>query len=127
MPVLAVIHSLVSTPSRFMICCDGCQEWLHGDCVGIGEVQGRSMERRGEEYICPTCTSKKQRKLRADVPSEDLSERAIPASLPNVLAPTAPMETVLEVPKQQESKVGRSEESTGILVEWLNFFFLPTM
>ncbi|CAL8250688.1 unnamed protein product [Arctogadus glacialis] len=89
---------------RFMICCDGCQEWLHGDCVGISEAQGRSMERRREEYNCPTCTNKKQRSLLADVPSEDLSERAIPAGLPNVLASTAAVETVVEVPKQQESK-----------------------
>ncbi|XP_056443221.1 death-inducer obliterator 1-like [Gadus chalcogrammus] len=89
---------------RFMICCDGCQEWLHGDCVGISEAQGRSMERRREEYNCPTCTNKKQRSLLADVPSEDLSERAIPTGLPNVLASTASVETVVEVPKQQESK-----------------------
>ena len=108
-PLFAIIQSLVSTsPSRFMICCDGCQEWLHGDCVGIGEAEGRSMERRGEEYNCPTCTSKKQRSLPADVPSEDLSEGAILASLLNVLAPTVPVETAVEVLKQQQSKVGRS-------------------
>ncbi|CAL8325239.1 unnamed protein product [Merluccius merluccius] len=92
---------------RFMICCDGCHEWFHGDCVGIGEAQGRCMDRGGEEYTCPTCTSKKQRlPLPDNVQSEDLLESPeIPASLPDVLAPTASAETTIEVTKPQESKV----------------------
>uniref|UniRef100_A0A8C9KM29 TFIIS central domain-containing protein n=1 Tax=Panthera tigris altaica TaxID=74533 RepID=A0A8C9KM29_PANTA len=41
---------------RFMICCDRCEEWFHGDCVGISEARGRLLERNGEDYICPHCT-----------------------------------------------------------------------
>ncbi|KAL6483203.1 hypothetical protein MHYP_G00080750 [Metynnis hypsauchen] len=40
----------------FMICCDRCQEWFHGDCVGISEARGRLLEENGEDYICPTCS-----------------------------------------------------------------------
>ncbi|KAL7864517.1 hypothetical protein AOLI_G00159370 [Acnodon oligacanthus] len=42
--------------NRFMICCDRCQEWFHGDCVGISEARGRLLEENGEDYICPTCS-----------------------------------------------------------------------
>ncbi|XP_077612967.1 death-inducer obliterator 1-like [Crocuta crocuta] len=42
--------------NRFMICCDRCEEWFHGDCVGISEARGRLLERNGEDYICPHCT-----------------------------------------------------------------------
>ncbi|XP_029773993.1 death-inducer obliterator 1 [Suricata suricatta] len=42
--------------NRFMICCDRCEEWFHGDCVGISEARGRLLERDGEDYICPHCT-----------------------------------------------------------------------
>lgn len=42
-----------------MICCDRCEEWFHGDCVGITEARGRLMERNGEDYVCPNCTSRK--------------------------------------------------------------------
>ena len=27
-----------SAGSRFMICCDACNDWFHGGCVGINEV-----------------------------------------------------------------------------------------
>lgn len=44
---------------RFMICCDRCEEWFHGDCVGITEARGRLMERNSEDYVCPNCTAQK--------------------------------------------------------------------
>lgn len=47
-----------------MICCDRCEEWFHGDCVGITEVRGRLLERNGEDYICPNCTAKKNQLVR---------------------------------------------------------------
>lgn len=49
---------------RFMICCDRCEEWFHGECVGITEARGRLMERNGEDYICPNCTVKKNQLVR---------------------------------------------------------------
>ena len=47
-----------------MICCDRCEEWFHGDCVGITEARGRLMERNGEDYVCPNCTARKSQVLR---------------------------------------------------------------
>ena len=35
----------------FMIACDGCEEWYHGLCVGISEVQAN----RCEKYLCIRC------------------------------------------------------------------------
>ncbi|XP_039632509.1 death-inducer obliterator 1-like isoform X2 [Polypterus senegalus] len=46
--------------NRFMICCDRCEEWFHGNCVGITEARGRLLERNGEDYICPNCTRQTQ-------------------------------------------------------------------
>uniref|UniRef100_UPI00358E8B74 death-inducer obliterator 1-like isoform X2 n=1 Tax=Myxine glutinosa TaxID=7769 RepID=UPI00358E8B74 len=45
---------------RFMICCDRCEDWFHGDCVGISVARGRQMEKHGEDYICPNCISKEE-------------------------------------------------------------------
>uniref|UniRef100_G3P6J1 Death inducer-obliterator 1 n=1 Tax=Gasterosteus aculeatus TaxID=69293 RepID=G3P6J1_GASAC len=66
---------------RFMICCDRCEEWFHGDCVGITEARGRLMERNGEDYICPNCTAKKNQVLSAGTSAEktDVSLAAVQA------------------------------------------------
>ncbi|XP_037668089.1 LOW QUALITY PROTEIN: death-inducer obliterator 1-like [Choloepus didactylus] len=53
----SALYCLCRRPQdRFMICCDRCEEWFHGDCVGISEARGRLLERNGEDYICPNCT-----------------------------------------------------------------------
>lgn len=41
--------------NRFMICCDTCEDWFHGDCVGISMAKGREMEKTGEEWCCRLC------------------------------------------------------------------------
>jgi len=40
--------------SRFMIGCDRCNEWFHGDCIGIREDEARSIRR----WYCRMCRSK---------------------------------------------------------------------
>lgn len=69
---------------RFMICCDRCEEWFHGDCVGITEARGRLMERNGEDYVCPDCTTKKVQSARSSVsavaPENGKSPHAAPSS-----------------------------------------------
>lgn len=45
---------------RFMICCDQCEEWYHGSCVGISVSQGKRMEREGRDYTCPICVEKER-------------------------------------------------------------------
>ncbi|KAG8222875.1 hypothetical protein J437_LFUL003520 [Ladona fulva] len=37
--------------SQFYICCDGCQDWFHGRCVGILQSEADSID----EYVCPSC------------------------------------------------------------------------
>ena len=44
---------------RFMICCDKCEEWFHGDCVGVSMAKGREMEKTGEEWCCKVCRGRK--------------------------------------------------------------------
>ena len=42
---------------RFMICCDQCNVWFHGDCVGItsaGEKRHAAMD--DQRFVCPRCT-----------------------------------------------------------------------
>eukprot|EP00658_Telonema_sp_P-2_P056028 TRINITY_DN44526_c0_g1_i1.p1 TRINITY_DN44526_c0_g1~~TRINITY_DN44526_c0_g1_i1.p1 ORF type:complete len:354 (-),score=37.87 TRINITY_DN44526_c0_g1_i1:315-1376(-) len=39
----------------FMICCDDCDNWFHGDCVGVTKQEADSIGR----YSCDSCRQKK--------------------------------------------------------------------
>ncbi len=38
---------------RWMIQCDGCEDWFHGECVQITKELGETLI---QSYICPNCT-----------------------------------------------------------------------
>ncbi|KAG0286300.1 hypothetical protein BGZ96_009552 [Linnemannia gamsii] len=40
--------------SRFMIACDGCDDWFHGDCVGVAEKDSVMVDK----YYCKRCEDK---------------------------------------------------------------------
>nr|XP_022904952.1 CXXC-type zinc finger protein 1-like [Onthophagus taurus]XP_022904953.1 CXXC-type zinc finger protein 1-like [Onthophagus taurus]XP_022904954.1 CXXC-type zinc finger protein 1-like [Onthophagus taurus]XP_022904955.1 CXXC-type zinc finger protein 1-like [Onthophagus taurus]XP_022904956.1 CXXC-type zinc finger protein 1-like [Onthophagus taurus] len=41
-----------SDSSRFMIACDACEEWYHGDCISISEKEAKLIK----QYFCIRCT-----------------------------------------------------------------------
>jgi COMPASS component SPP1 len=38
---------------RFMIACDRCEDWFHGECIGMDKHTGEHLV---QKYICPNCT-----------------------------------------------------------------------
>ncbi|KAJ8939720.1 hypothetical protein NQ314_011006 [Rhamnusium bicolor] len=40
-----------SDSSRFMIACDACEEWYHGDCIKISEKEAKLIK----QYFCIRC------------------------------------------------------------------------
>lgn len=41
---------------RWMIACDVCEDWFHGECVGIDKAIGEALIVR---YVCPRCSDEK--------------------------------------------------------------------
>lgn len=41
--------------NRFMICCDKCNDWFHGNCVQVNKAMSKEFERIGKEWRCPAC------------------------------------------------------------------------
>ncbi|KAF8976022.1 hypothetical protein BGZ46_008648 [Entomortierella lignicola] len=51
------LYCICKTPydkSRFMIACDGCDDWFHGDCVGVAEKDSEMVDM----YYCKRCEEK---------------------------------------------------------------------
>jgi COMPASS component SPP1 len=38
---------------RFMIACDRCEDWFHGECINMDKYTGENLVQR---YICPNCS-----------------------------------------------------------------------
>ena len=39
----------------FMICCDPCDEWYHGECIGIDETERKKYVETDILFICSFC------------------------------------------------------------------------
>jgi len=42
---------------RFMIACDRCEDWFHGECIGMDKYTGENLV---QKYICPNCSDGKR-------------------------------------------------------------------
>lgn len=54
-------------PFAFMIACDGCDDWFHGQCVGVSKIQSILLD----TYLCPTCDPKSHA---GETASEDMHD-----------------------------------------------------
>ncbi|UJR30808.1 hypothetical protein I4U23_018326 [Adineta vaga] len=41
--------------TKWMLQCNSCANWYHGDCVGITKEQARLLETNSDQFICPPC------------------------------------------------------------------------
>lgn len=41
---------------RWMICCEKCEDWFHGECIKMDKEIGENLI---EKYVCPNCTTEK--------------------------------------------------------------------
>ncbi|XP_017776789.1 PREDICTED: CXXC-type zinc finger protein 1 [Nicrophorus vespilloides] len=64
-----------SDSSRFMIACDACEEWYHGDCINISEKEAKLIR----QYFCIRCTEEDSTlKTRWKTKRDDLPVRQNP-------------------------------------------------
>lgn len=96
-----------------MICCDRCEEWFHGDCVGITEARGRLLERNGEDYICPNCTVQKSRSASPASASEGEKRPARRASHNSTAEHAAAPAGAEDKPGEDLGIKGRIEKATN--------------
>uniref|UniRef100_A0A8C5PPH3 PHD finger protein 3 n=1 Tax=Leptobrachium leishanense TaxID=445787 RepID=A0A8C5PPH3_9ANUR len=47
--------------NRFMVGCGRCDDWFHGECVGLSLPQAQQMEAEDREYICMKCCADEEK------------------------------------------------------------------
>lgn len=94
-----------------MICCDRCEEWFHGDCVGISEARGRLLERNGEDYICPNCTILQVQDETNSEGAEQQEAKRAPADMDS--ADCTSMGTVEQTSGEDQGIKGRIEKAAN--------------
>ncbi|KAH0622064.1 hypothetical protein JD844_024006, partial [Phrynosoma platyrhinos] len=48
--------------NRFMVGCGRCDDWFHGDCVGLSLFQAQQMGEEDKEYVCVKCCAEEDKK-----------------------------------------------------------------
>lgn len=48
---------------RFMVGCGRCDDWFHGDCVGLDLIKVREMEEEDQMYVCLKCCDEESKKV----------------------------------------------------------------
>lgn len=54
---------------RFMVGCGRCDDWFHGDCVGLDLTKVREMEEEDQMYVCLKCCEEESKKVEPEPPS----------------------------------------------------------
>jgi len=89
-----------------MICCDTCEDWFHGKCVGITKALGEQMEARGVEWNCPPCKKKRTEDIRKKSEEEKANKKSEEEKkkIPRIKSPVKNNETKvikIQPPSQQ--------------------------
>lgn len=59
---------------RFMVGCGRCDDWFHGDCVGLDLTKVREMEEEDEMYVCLKCCEEESKKVEPETPRAAAAE-----------------------------------------------------
>nr|XP_057914294.1 PHD finger protein 3 isoform X2 [Doryrhamphus excisus] len=66
--------------NMFMVGCGRCDDWFHGDCVGLDLIKVREMEEEDQMYVCLKCCEEESKKVEPDpltVPTPKIKTEAV--------------------------------------------------
>ncbi|XP_064020192.1 PHD finger protein 3 isoform X2 [Pogoniulus pusillus] len=56
--------------NRFMVGCGRCDDWFHGDCVGLSLAQAQRLGEEDKEYVCVRCCAEEDGRMESSGPAE---------------------------------------------------------
>ncbi|XP_024152669.1 PHD finger protein 3 isoform X3 [Oryzias melastigma] len=60
--------------NMFMVGCGRCDDWFHGDCVGLDLAKVREMEEEDQMYVCLKCCEEESKKVEPEPQTAAKSE-----------------------------------------------------
>ncbi|XP_062256600.1 PHD finger protein 3 isoform X1 [Platichthys flesus] len=88
--------------NTFMVGCGRCEDWFHGDCVGLDLTKVREMEEEDEMYVCLKCCDEESRKVEPE-----------PLSAPKPEVPAKAEAQVQKLPPKPKPEPGSSQSLTS--------------
>ncbi|XP_037127775.1 PHD finger protein 3 [Syngnathus acus] len=104
--------------NMFMVGCGRCEDWFHGDCVGLDLLKVREMEEEDQMYVCLKCCEEESKKSTAPAP-EIKTEAAALKQAPKPGASEEPTAGGVRSLKKEQARrssadVKESHHKTGI-------------
>lgn len=75
---------------RFMVGCGRCDDWFHGDCVGLDLAKVREMEEEDQMYVCLKCCEEETKKVGPEPASAPKPEAPAKSETPDQKLPPKP-------------------------------------
>ncbi|XP_072293353.1 uncharacterized protein phf3 isoform X2 [Eucyclogobius newberryi] len=102
--------------NMFMVGCGRCDDWFHGDCVGLDLIKIREMEEEDQMYVCLKCCEEECKKaepepeppgeLKAEVKTEVQDPKSSPTKPragPSQSVPSGGVPVVRKEPERRQS------------------------
>lgn len=58
-----------------MVGCGRCDDWFHGDCVGLDLTKVREMEEEDQMYVCLKCCEEESKKVEPEPPKPEVQAK----------------------------------------------------
>ncbi|XP_073337733.1 PHD finger protein 3 isoform X2 [Pagrus major] len=76
--------------NMFMVGCGRCDDWFHGDCVGLDLTKVREMEEEDQMYVCLKCCEEESKKVEPEPPSAAKPEVQAKTEVQELKSPPKP-------------------------------------
>ncbi|XP_054456038.1 PHD finger protein 3 [Anoplopoma fimbria] len=76
--------------NMFMVGCGRCEDWFHGDCVGLDLTKVREMEEEDQMYVCLKCCEEESKKVEPEPPVAAKPEVEAKAEVQDLKLPPKP-------------------------------------
>ncbi|TKS85458.1 PHD finger protein 3 [Collichthys lucidus] len=83
-------HPRTLESGKFMVGCGRCDDWFHGDCVGLDLTKVREMEEEDQMYVCLKCCEEESKKVEPEPPSAAKPEVQTKIEVPDQKLPPKP-------------------------------------